>query len=82
VITLLYVWWRAFSIVSMTALNVTQVTQHHYGSAFLTGSVLSFIWWANTRTAAHSNVVGAQFAYTLGAGCGTVFGMYLGSLLQ
>jgi hypothetical protein len=77
---LVKVWWRAFSIVTMTALNVTQVTGHHYKSAFFTGSLLSFIWWANTRTAAHSGIRGAQFAYTFGAGCGTVFGMFLGSL--
>ena len=80
-IALLSVWWRAFSIVSMTSLNVTQVTGHHYVSAFFTGSLLSFIWWANTRTAAHSDLAGAQVMYTLGAGCGTVFGMYLGSLV-
>ena len=76
------VWFRAFSIVTCTALNVVQVTSGRYLAAFVTGSLLSFIWWANTRTAAHSEVKGAQFAYTLGAGCGTVFGMFLGSLLQ
>jgi hypothetical protein len=81
-VILLYVWFRAFTIVSCTALNVTQVTQHHYVSAFFTGALLSFIWWTNTKTAAHSSVRGDHLAYTLGAGCGTVFGMYLGSLLQ
>lgn len=80
--TLLFVWWKAFSIVTMTALNVTQVTAHNYGVAFITGSILSFIWWINTRTAAHSDATGAHLAYTLGAGCGTVCGMYLGSLLH
>jgi len=78
---LLSVWWRAFSIVTVTALNVTQITGHHYQSAFITGSLLSFIWWANAKTAAHSSVAGAQVAYAFGAGCGTICGMYLGSLV-
>ena len=78
--SLFLVWWKAFSIVSITALNVVQITGHHYPAAFCTGSLLSFIWWINTKTAAHSELPGAHLAYTLGAGCGTVFGMFLGSL--
>lgn len=77
---LLYIWWRAFSIVTLTALNVTQVSGGHYYMAFGTGGTLSFVWWINTRTAASSNVRGGQMAYAFGAGCGTVFGMFLGRL--
>lgn len=77
---LLWIWWRAFSIVTCTALNVTQVSQHHYGAAFWTGSLLSYIWWANSKTAAHSDLPGSQIAYAFGAGCGTMFGMFLGGI--
>lgn len=75
-----WVWFRAFGIVTCTALNVVQVSHRHFLPAFFTGSLLSFIWWANTRTASSSNAPGAQAAYAFGAGCGTVFGMWLGGL--
>ena len=78
----LVIWWRAFSIVTCTALNVTQIAGGHYGRAFCTGALLSFIWWANTRTAARSEHPAAQWAYACGAGCGTVFGMWLGRLAK
>ena len=76
------IWWRSFSIVTCTALNVVQVSQQRFIYAFFTGSLLSYIWWMNTRTAATSNVAGAQLAYAFGAGCGTIFGMYLGGLIR
>lgn len=75
------IWLRSFSIVTLTATNVVMVSRGHYYAAFWTGSLLSFTWWFNTRTAASSNVRGAAFFYAFGAGCGTVFGMFLGRLL-
>lgn len=75
------IWWRAFSIVTCTAVNVTQVAAGHYGTAFLTGALLSFIWWTNTRTAARTDLRYAQPLYAFGAGCGTVFGMWIGRLI-
>lgn len=78
----LKVWWRAFAIVSCTAANVVNVSGGHYGFAFLTGGLLSAIWWGNSRTAAHSVLPRAGAAYALGAACGTVFGMWLGRLVR
>jgi hypothetical protein len=74
------IWWRAFSIVSVTALNVTQISGHHFYTAFWTGGLLSFIWWKNARAAAHSTHPYGQYAYAFGAACGTVCGMVLGKL--
>lgn len=74
------IWWRAFAIVSCTAMNVVNVSQSRYGLAFLSGGVLSAIWWGNSRTAAHSTLPGAWLAYAFGAACGTCFGMWLGGL--
>lgn len=73
-------WWRAFSIVTLTALNVTQVSQFNIVPAFFTGGMLSWVWWANTRAANRDDSREAQFAYALGAACGTVTGMFLGGL--
>lgn len=74
----LLLWWRAFSIVCVTAINVVNVSQKRYGAAFITGGVLSAIWWGNTRTAAVSDLVGAQWVYAFGAACGTVAGIWIG----
>lgn len=78
---LLIIFGRAFGIVTCTALNVSQIAHAHFVSAFFTGSMLSFFWWMNTKTAAKSDLRGAQLCYALGAGCGTVAGMFLGRLL-
>lgn len=74
------IWWRAFSIVTCTALNVTQVSGHHYVSAFFTGGLLSWIWWGNARASGLSHKTGSGLIYGFGAACGTVFGMWLGQL--
>ena len=64
---LIVTWWRAFSIVTCTALNVTQIAHGYYGRAFLAGSLLSLIWWTNTRNAARSELKLAQWFYPLQA---------------
>jgi hypothetical protein len=77
-----YIWWRAFSIVTCTALNVSQVAGGHYHAAFFTGGVLSWIWWQNTKTAVKTDHTYGQAAYALGAACGTIFGMFLGGAIR
>jgi predicted MFS family arabinose efflux permease len=77
----LRIFWRAFSIVAATAINVVMVSRGRYGAAFVTGGVLSAIWWSNSRTAAHSTEQHAQWVYAFGAACGTVVGMAIGRWL-
>lgn len=72
---------RAFAIVTLTAVNVVNVAHGRYGWAFVTGWGISAVWWANSRTAAHSPLRGAWLAYSLGAGCGTCVGMAIGARL-
>lgn len=69
---------RGFVIVTCVAWNTRHVAALEYGAAFLTGTILSLVWWGNSKTAASSEVRGARFAYALGAGVGTLFGMWLG----
>lgn len=77
----LAVWFRAFSIVTITACNVVNVTRGRWIAMFLSGGCLSAIWWGNARTAAHSHLPGARWAYAFGAACGTVTGAVIGGLL-
>lgn len=76
------VFLRAYTIVTLTALNVSQVAAHHYTGAFFTGGTLSYVWWTNTKTAANVPGETAHWAYALGAACGTVSGMVLGRLIN
>lgn len=70
---------RGWLIVTLVAWNVRHVAALEYHAAFLTGTAVSCVWWWNSRTAAHSSVAGAWLAYALGAGVGTLTGMWLGS---
>jgi hypothetical protein len=76
------VFFRAYTIVTCTALNVGQIAHGHYAAAFCTGSLLSYIWWTNTKTAANVDGEAAHWGYALGAGCGTITGMLIGRLLN
>lgn len=73
----LAIFLRGFVIVTLTAANVGQIARGHYGGAFLGGTAISFVWWGNSRGAAHSDVWCARECYAAGAGCGTLFGMLL-----
>lgn len=70
---------RAFVMVCLVAMNTRQVAAGHYGPAFVVGCAISAVWWWNAKTAAHSDAPGAWIAYALGAGFGTVTGMWLGA---
>lgn len=68
---------RGFTIVTLTSANIGQIAAHHWAGAFLGGFAISFIWWGNSRGAAHSDARFGREAYALGAGCGTLCGMIL-----
>jgi hypothetical protein len=72
---------RGFAIVALTAANIVQITRGRYVGAFLFGAGISYVWWLNAHSAAHSDLKYAQVTYALGAGCGTVCGMLAGGLV-
>lgn len=74
---LLQVAWRGWLIVTLTAANVGAIAGHHWWLAFVGGSAISFVWWENSRGAATSSAQWAREAYALGAGLGTVSGMWV-----
>lgn len=75
---LLVTFLRGWLIVLLVSWNVRHVATLMYGSAFLTGGLVSLIWWGNANHAANSTVPGGRWAYSLGAAAGTVCGMWLG----
>lgn len=70
---------RGFVIVALTSWNVRHIAALQYPWAFAGGFGISFIWFTNSRTAAHSEVTWAREVYAIGAALGTMFGMWLGS---
>lgn len=68
---------QGFLIVALTSFNVRMISRGIWLGAFLTGFGISFVWWANSRSANRSDVPGARAVYALGAACGTVCGMWL-----
>lgn len=71
---------RGFLIVALTSANVRQIAGGHYLHALVVGFGISYVWWFNSRSAAHSDLPLAGFVYAMGAGLGTLTGMYLGNL--
>ena len=75
------VFGRAFLQVTLVAWNVVNVSDRQFVLAFFTGTAVSWVWWMNSRAAAHSEQPSARAAYALGAGTGTVAGMIVGGWL-
>lgn len=67
---------RGVLIVFLTAMNIGQIAGGHYGGAFCGGFAISFVWFMNSRTAAHATATYAREAYALGAAVGTITGMW------
>lgn len=72
---------RGFVIVALTATNTGQIAGKHWLGAFLVGFGISFVWFSNARSAAHSELRWAREAYALGAATGTSTGMLIVRLL-
>lgn len=74
------VFLRAWGQVTAVAWNVAVVSQGDYLMALFSGGLVSWIWWANSRSAARATHGAARAVYTAGAAVGTVTGMWVGHL--
>jgi len=71
---------RGFVIVALVAANVRHIASGEYGWAFLTGAAISVLWWLNAGLASEARKHPSSAVwYGLGAGLGTVMGMWIGS---
>lgn len=73
--------WRGFVIVAGVSWNVANIAERDYITAFFSGLLVSLVWWYNTRTANKLDAWWGGPVYSLGAGAGTIFGMWLGTVL-
>lgn len=73
---------RGYLIVLITTINVGQIAAHHVFGGFITGGVLSWVWWENTHSAAHSDIPHARLAYALGAAFGNASGILFTVLIN
>ena len=74
---------RGCAQVALVSANVVHVSSGQYGDAFVVGTAISVMWYSNTRAVNKPPVElpGAGLCYGVGAGTGTLFGMYLARLL-
>ena len=79
---LLSLFLRGWLQVSLVSANVVQVSQQRYGAAFVTGWAISAVWYFNAHSAGKNDVAGGWLAYSLGAACGAVTGIWSGSILR
>lgn len=68
----------AYLQVVLVAANTVQIANARYAMAFVTGSLLSLVWTLNTHRAARIETWPGRFVYALGAGLGTVSGLWAG----
>lgn len=74
--------FRGWLIVSLTAWNIRHIAALDYTMAMIGGFGISFVWFGNSRTAAHSDLPWAREVYAGGAALGTLTGMLLSELLK
>jgi hypothetical protein len=72
---------RSFLQVALVAANVVQLAKGQYIGSFIVGTAISWLWFGNAREAGRNDLPGAAFAYALGAGFGTVTGLFLSRCL-
>lgn len=76
----LSIYGKAVVLVGLTALNVRLVSRGMTVPAFVTGGLLSYVWWYAAHSAANSKLRYAPIVYAFGAACGTEIGMWIGGL--
>jgi len=72
---------RAFGIVCCTSANVVFLSRGAMGYAFVTGFLISYLWWYNAKKASHADGRWDAVIFGLGAATRTVVGASLARLL-
>ncbi len=73
---------RAYVQVGLVGANVGFIQHGDALWVFLTGTAISLLWWINVTHAARMPGPWGAIPYALGAGCGTVSGMYVSGWLS
>lgn len=69
---------RGLLLVGLVGLNTRLIASSDLPAAAVTATVLSFVWWGNSKTAALSDVPYSRIAYSVGAGVGTALSIWIG----
>ena len=72
---------RGFWIVFWVSLNVHNISMGYYTWAFFSAFMVSITWWSNAKAAAMKDLQLGAPIYGIGAGLGTLTGMYVGGWL-
>ena len=77
----LCIFLRGLMVVSLVAANTAQVAGGHMAGAGFVGFLISYLWFSNARVAGRTDLKWAREFYAGGAAVGTVFGMWLMSVV-
>ena len=66
--------------VTLVSINVVLISNFLLLPAFIVGFLISFVWTYNVKVALGS--FRQRILYSLGAGVGTILGMYIGKILE
>lgn len=73
---------RGLGYVALQAIGVYAISHGHYALAGGTGFLISLVWAQNVRAMSQSlSTQGDRTVYAIGAGVGTVIGMWAGGWL-
>jgi uncharacterized membrane protein YfcA len=71
------IFFQAYMMMSLTGANVKLISRSQYTVAFFVSVVISLLWWQNSTSAAHTHLALARYVYAVGAGFGTITGMWI-----
>ena len=74
--------WRAFAIVFLTAMNVVNISSGQWVKMTITGFGISWLWWSNAQEAVDHRDRKSQYAYACGAATGTLVGAFTARLID
>ena len=72
---------RGCVLVCLVSLNTRLIADHRTGASVGVAMLISGVWWLNARASSRPLAPGgvAPLAYAVGAGVGTILGLWIGS---
>lgn len=76
------VFLRGFTLVLLVSLNTALIRDKRTALSVLVAMCISLVWWLNASASSKTRLTGryASLWYALGAGAGTMVGLFLGGL--
>jgi hypothetical protein len=74
------IFFQSFFQIGLVAINTLLISKGIYFAVFIVSFIISLLWALNVSKVAISTIQ-QKLTYALGAGCGAVIGLFLGTLI-